>query len=71
MSSPIRRSSSFSGLVDDRVEVELDRPQQLLAAEGEQLPRELGGAVGGRVDLADVASPELRVARASGAASSL
>src|SRR5439155_5487462 len=41
-------------LGDDLVDVALLRPQDLLAAEGEELTREMRGAFGGSVDLDDV-----------------
>ena len=43
-------------LGDDRVQVERPRLEHLPAAEGEQLLRQLGGAVGSPLDLAEVAA---------------
>ena len=43
-------------LGDDGIQVERARIQHLAAAEGEQLLRQLGGAVGSALDLAEVAA---------------
>ena len=48
--SPISGRSKRSMSCDDRVDVDDFQFQQLLAAEGQQLPGQSGGAVGGLLD---------------------
>ena len=55
MCSPMTRGSICSRPATRLVEVEDRRVEELLAAEGQQLPRQRGAAVRGLADLADVA----------------
>ena len=62
MCSPSVGRSSFNVSSDQRVDVDLTRLQRLLAGEGEQVPGQVGAAIGGFVDhLGD--SRELRIVR--------
>jgi hypothetical protein len=54
MSARIRCRSIFR-LADDAVQVDDGRLQHLLAAEGEELPRERGCAMGGALDVLEPA----------------
>ena len=60
MSSPIKRGMSIGHFLDDRIQVHGARLENLHTAEGQKLPGESGGAIGGAVDLFHFARDVIR-----------